>query len=150
MHHPSIPILLAGIGMLVVLALLVLLALNVRRAVVLGRAGAVQCLVARSVLGRSEAWQHGVLRLGSGSLRWFRDLSLLPGPQLQVQRRDILEVERQRLPGETGAPEDDQVHFALTLRGGRTVRALVDASGAAALQSWLEAAPTGLVLGDAD
>lgn len=155
MHHPSIPILLVGVGMLVVLALVVLFALNVRRAVVLDRAGAVQCQVARSLPGRREVWQHGVLQVGNDRLRWFRDLSLLPGPQLMIPRRDILEVERERLvepagPAGPGGPAPERVLVAFFLRGGRTVQALMDAPAAAALQSWLEAAPTGLVLGDAD
>ena len=36
------------------------------------------------------------------------------------------------------------------MRDGREISAIVDLVSGAALNSWLEAAPTGMVLGDAD
>ncbi|MDN5685507.1 MAG: DUF2550 domain-containing protein [Brachybacterium sp.] len=146
MTHLSIPILVLGIGMLVlVLALLV-----VGRQVVLARQrGAFECSLQRRGLVGGSSWQHGQMRFGTDRLRWFRAFSLRLRPEVVIRRSQILDVSRRRLPARIVGEEDSYlVEFAL--RGDRTILATVDLVSGAALNSWIEAAPTGLVMGDAD
>lgn len=146
MNSMSIPILLVGFGMLFVVAALIL----VGRQVLFSRQrGAFECTVQRrSLVGRSS-WQHGMMRFGIDRLRWFRAFSLRLRPELVIRRSDLVEVERQRLPSRI-AGEEDSYLVEFTLREGRTVLVIVDLVSGAALNSWLEAAPTGLFQGDAD
>ena len=146
MNHVSIPILLVGIGMLLVLAAV---AIVLRHLTVSRQRGAFDCTVWRSAWVGGPTWQHGMMRFGTDRLRWFRAFSLRLGPELVIHREEILEVERELLAAQLeGEPERCLLEF--TLRGDRRMRAVVDRVSGAALNSWLEAAPTGMVLGDAD
>ena len=140
----SIPILLVGVGMLVVVAALVLRQLLVQRS-----RGAFECSLQRRGIVGGERWQRGMMRFGTDRLRWFRAISLRLGPAVVLRRGEILEVSRRRLPARLeGGQESYLLEF--TLRGGREIHAVVDLVPGAALNSWLEAAPTGGVRGDAD
>lgn len=140
----SIPILLVGVGMLVVVAALVLRQLLVQRS-----RGAFECSLQRRGIVGGERWQRGMMRFGTDRLRWFRAISLRLGPAVVLRRGEILEVSRRRLPARLeGGQESYLLEF--TLRDGREIHAIVDLVPGAALNSWLEAAPTGGVRGDAD
>lgn len=142
----SIPFLLVGIGVLiVVLALAVVL----RQLLVSRQSGAFECSVHRRSLVGSLSWQHGLMRFGTDRLRWFRAFSLRLRPELVIRRSEILDVSRRRLQSRV---EDDEDSFLVTfqMRGGGTLETVVDLQSGAALNAWLEAAPTGLVLGDTD
>lgn len=146
MTELSIPILLLGVGMLVVVvALLVVL----RHGLVSRRRGAFECTLRRRGLVGGSSWQHGLMRFGNDRLRWFRAFSLRVRPEVVIRRTDILDVSRRRLPSRVDGGDDSYL-LEFDLRGGREVSAIVDLVSGAALNSWLEAAPTGLVLGDAD
>jgi len=152
MDDLSIPIPLLGIGMLfvvLVLLLLVLLLLALRQRIVSRRREAFECTVRRRGLMGGATWQHGLMRFGTDRLRWFRAFSLRVRPEVVLRRSDIRDVTREILPspGE-GIAARCLVEF--TLRDGREISAVVDLASGAALNSWLEAAPTGSVLGDAD
>ena len=146
MNDLSIPILLLGIGMLfvVVAVLLVLRPLAVSR-----RRGAFECTLQRRGLVGGTSWQHGLMRFGNDRLRWFRAFSLRVRPEVVIRRVDIVDVSRRRLPAQVEGGEDSYL-LEFSLRGGREISAIVDLVSGAALNSWLEAAPTGTVLGDAD
>lgn len=149
MNDLSIPILLVGVGMLVVVVLLLVLVLVLRQALVARSRGAFECSLQRRGFVGGERWQHGMMRFGTDRLRWFRAFSLRPGPEVVIRRREILEVTRSRLPSRVeGGQESYLLEF--TLRGRGAIHAIVDLVPGAALNSWLEAAPTGSVLGDAD
>lgn len=142
----SIPILLVGVGMLVVVAALVLV---LRQLLGSRSRGAFECSLQRRGIVGGERWQHGMMRFGTDRLRWFRAFSLRLGPEVVIRRGEILEVSRRRLPARLeGGQESYLLEF--TLRGGREIHAVVDLVPGAALNSWLEAAPTGGVRGDAD
>jgi hypothetical protein len=142
----SIPILLVGVGMLVVVGALVLV---LRQLLVSRSRGAFECSLQRRGIVGGERWQHGMMRFGTDRLRWFRAFSLRLGPEVVIRRGEILDVSRRRLPARLeGGPESYLLEF--TLRGGREIHAVVDLVPGAALNSWLEAAPTGGVRGDAD
>lgn len=146
MNDLSIPILILGIGMLfvVVAVLLVLRPLAVSR-----RRGAFECTLQRRGLVGGTSWQHGLMRFGNDRLRWFRAFSLRVRPEVVIRRVDIVDVSRRRLPAQVEGGEDSYL-LEFSLRGGREISAIVDLVSGAALNSWLEAAPTGTVLGDAD
>ena len=146
MSDLSIPILLLGIGMLFVVLVLLLL---LRQAAVSRRRGAFECSLQRRGLVGGTTWQHGLMRFGTDRLRWFRAFSLRVRPEVVLRRVDIEDVSRRRLPAQLeGADDSYLVEFSM--RDGREISAIVDLVSGAALNSWLEAAPTGMVLGDAD
>lgn len=146
MNDLSIPILILGIGMLfVVVALLLVL----RPLVVSRRRGAFECTLQRRGLVGGTSWQHGLMRFGNDRLRWFRAFSLRVRPEVVIRRVDLVDVSRRRLPAQVEGGEDSYL-LEFSLRGGRQISAIVDLVSGAALNSWLEAAPTGTVLGDAD
>ncbi|ATG51706.1 hypothetical protein CFK38_09345 [Brachybacterium vulturis] len=148
MNDLSIPILLLGIGMLVVVLAAVLL-LGLRQLLVSRSRGAFECTVRRRGLVGGSSWQHGLMRFGTDRLRWFRAFSVRLRPELVLRRSEIGDVSRQRLPAQIEGGEE-QYLIEFTLRDGREVSAIVDLASGAALNSWLEAAPTGSVVGDAD
>lgn len=148
MSDLSIPILLVGIGMLFVV-LVVLLLVVARQLLVSRRRGAFECTVRRRGLVGGSSWQHGLMRFGTDRLRWFRASSLRLRPEVVLRRSEIQDVTRQNLPPQIEDAEG-RCLIEFSLRGGREISAIVDMSSGAALNSWLEAAPTGSVLGDAD
>lgn len=146
----SIPFLLMGAGVLIVVLVVVLaLALVLRQLLVSRQSGAFECSVHRRTLVGSQSWQHGLMRFGTDRLRWFRAFSLRLRPELVIRRSHIVDVSRRRLRSRVEGDEDS---FLVTfqLRGGRTLEAVVDLQSGAALNAWLEAAPTGMVIGDTD
>lgn len=148
MNDLSIPILLLGIGMLFVVLMPPLL-LVLRQIIVSRRRGAFECAVRRRGLVGGSTWQHGLMRFGTDRLRWFRAFSLRIRPELVMRRSEIRDVSRERLPAQVeGVEERCLVEFLL--RDGREISAIIDFASSSALISWLEAAPTGSVLGDAD
>ncbi|WP_422114895.1 DUF2550 family protein [Brachybacterium sp. UNK5269] len=146
MSDLSIPILLAGVGMLVAVAALLLV---LRQLTVSRRRGGFECSLQRRGLVGQASWQHGLMRFGTDRLRWFRAFSLRLRPEVVIRRSDILDVSRRRLAAQVEGDEDSYL-LEFSLREGREVRAIVDLVSGAALNSWLEAAPTGLFHGDAD
>src|SRR5690625_4405958 len=148
MSDLSIPILLGGIGMLFV-ALVVVLLLVTRQVLVSRSRGAFECTVRRRGLVGRASWQHGLMRFGTDRLRWFRAFSLRLRPEVVLRRSEIREVSRRRLAAQLPEGEDCYL-VTFELQGGRTLEAIVDLPSGAALNAWLEAAPTGLVRGDAD
>lgn len=146
----SIPVLLAGIGMLFVVLALVFSLVLVGRQVALSRQrGAFECSLQRRGLVGGSSWQHGMMRFGTDRLRWFRAFSVRVRPEVVLRRSAILDVSRRRLPSRTEGDADSYL-VEFTLRGDRTILAIVDLASGAALNSWIEGAPTGLVIGDAD
>lgn len=151
MRDLSIPVPLVGIGMLVVVVVVVVvLALLMLRQMVASRSrGAFECALRRRGLVGGATWQHGLMRFGRDRLRWFRACSVRPTPEVVIRRAEICEVFRERIPSRMQA-EPDSYLVEFRLRDGRELSAVVDLVSGAALNSWLEAAPTGSVLGDAD
>lgn len=150
MRDLSIPVPLVGIGMLVVVVVMLLLALLMLRQMVASRSrGAFECALRRRGLVGGTTWQHGLMRFGGDRLRWFRAFSVRPTPEVVILRAQICEVFRERISSRMQA-EPDSYLVEFRLRDGREISAVVDLVSGAALNSWLEAAPTGSVLGDAD
>lgn len=149
MDDKSIPILLVGVGMLVVLAVLAVLLVAQRQVLGSRTRGAFECSLQRRGIVGGERWQHGMMRFGTDRLRWFRAFSLRVRPEVVLRRVDIEDVSRRRLPAQLEGAEDSYL-VEFSMRDGREISAIVDLVSGAALNSWLEAAPTGMVLGDAD
>lgn len=146
MSDLSIPILVLGVGMLFVVAAVLLV---LRQIIVSRRRGAFECTIQRRGLVGGTSWQHGLMRFGNDRLRWFRAFSLRLRPEVVIRRVDIQDVSRRRLAAQIEGAEDSYL-LEFSLRGGREISAIVDLVSGAALNSWLEAAPTGMVRGDAD
>jgi Protein of unknown function (DUF2550) len=150
MSQVSIPFLLLGIGVLIVVCAAVLALVVVCRQVALSRQrGTFECSLKRRGLLSGEGWQHGMMRFGTDRLRWFRAFSVALRPEVVIRRADILDVSRRRLPARIDGDEETYL-LEFTLRGDREIVAIVDLVSGAALNSWIEGAPTGLVRGDAD
>lgn len=146
MTNLSIPILLVGIGMLMLVLAVVVVA---RQLVIFRQRGTFECSVHRRSLVGGPSWQHGLMRFGTDRLRWFRGFSMRLRPEMTLRRSEIREVTRRRLTSQL--PDGDDTYLlTFELQGGRTLEAIVDLPSGAALNAWLEAAPTGLVMGDAD
>ncbi|MGO3209722.1 MAG: DUF2550 family protein, partial [Brachybacterium sp.] len=79
MTELSIPILLLGVGMLVVVAALLVV---LRQVLVSRRRGAFECTLRRRGLVGGTSWQHGLMRFGNDRLRWFRAFSLRVRPEV--------------------------------------------------------------------
>ena len=89
------------------------------------------------------------MRFSSDGGRWVRACSLRLRQEVGNRRGEIREVTGRRLSsGVGGDPGSDLLECSLL--GHREIHAIVDLAPGAALNSWLEAAPTGLVIGDAD
>ena len=146
MSDLSIPILVLGVGMLFVVAAVLLV---LRQIIVSRRRGAFECTLQRRGLVGGTSWQHGLMRFGNDRLRWFRAFSLRLRPEVVIRRVDIQDVSRRRLAAQIEGAEDSYL-LEFSLRGDREISAIVDLVSGAALNSWLEAAPTGMVRGDAD
>lgn len=145
MENTSTLIALAAIGVLVVIGLLIVVA---RQIVVSRQDGAFECTLQRSTL-RGMRWQHGLMRFGTDRLRWYHAVSVRVRPSVQILRREIVGVDRVPLPAQDDGSEDSCL-VEMHLRGDRLVRAIIDLHSGAALNAWLESAPTGVVIGDAD
>lgn len=146
MPELSIPVLLVGIGVLFV----VLAAAVIGRQLFVSRQrGAFDCTLRRRGLTGPESWQRGLMRFGTDRVRWFRAFSMRLSPSAVIRRADIAEMTRRRLPAQVDGDEDACL-VVFHLRNGQELRAIVDLPAGAALNSWLEAAPTGMVIGDAD
>lgn len=146
-------LLLWGIGAVFLCALLVVAGLLLRHAALYRRIGGVDCSLRRVTAQGREQWHRGRLRLGSDRLRWFGPVSLRPGPDAVFRRAEIVELVREPLSAASTGERDTLV--LIRLREGaqgrfEEIEARVGRPAAAALTAWIEAAPTGLVLGDAD
>lgn len=146
MTDVSIPFLLVGFGVLIVF---VALAVIIRQLLVMRQTGTVECSFYRRSLMGGLNWQHGLMRFGTGRLRWFRAFSVRLRPELVIERSAIEDVHRRRLPAQAPGDEDSYL-VTFVMKGGPELKAVLDLSSGAALTAWLEAAPTGLVTGDAD
>ncbi|EWS83019.1 DUF2550 family protein [Brachybacterium phenoliresistens] len=142
----SAPIIALVIGALVVLATLALVARQVH---VSRMRGVFDCVLWRRGVRGREGWQQGLMRFTSQELQWFRALSWRIRPERRIGRCDILGEQRSVI-GEKTPGGEDYVLVELTLRQGARVRVIMARSAASALNAWLESAPMGLVIGDAD
>lgn len=142
----DVPVVIAMTGAFVLLAGLLLV---VRQLLVARQRGVFECsLWRRGVSGRSS-WQHGLMRFGPDDLGWYRALSWRVRPQVRIRRRDITGDSRAPLEDRADGGED-LLLVRLAVRGRAPVQAIMARSSASALSAWLEAAPMGFVLGDAD
>lgn len=130
------------IGIGVLLALLLLLALFARREVI-GRRGTIELSLRLNTFVRGRGWSPGIARFVGNELRWYRVFSFAPRPK-RVLRRDSLVISARREPDGTEQ---------MSLPSGWTVLALADGRGPVEIAmapstftgflSWLESAPPG-------
>jgi Protein of unknown function (DUF2550) len=86
-----------GAGWIVVLVLLVVVAMVLRRSVLVHRGATMHCGLRRDIAKPSRAWQTGMARYTNEDLEWFRFLSLRYQPNSTFVRRSI-EIVGRRYP----------------------------------------------------
>lgn len=140
--HVDVPITLVVIGTFVVVLAVLYVA---RQMIVAHRTGGFECAVLRrGPLSPRPSWQSGLMRFGIERLRWYRAFSLSPRPELTIDRRAILDLERTTVPTSVEGMEP-HVLIDVRMEGGASHRILVAQSAASGLLAWLEAAPAGFM-----
>ncbi|WP_211239564.1 DUF2550 domain-containing protein [Jiangella gansuensis] len=131
------------LGALALVAVLVLLALYVRRAVLQRDGGFDMCVRAESHDGWAGGWAFGIGRYREDTLEWFRTFSFTTWPKRSFRRTE-LGVERRREPDAEETYELPAGHVVLICTAsGRMVEVSMTDAAATAFLAWLEAAPPG-------
>lgn len=140
--HVDVPITLVVIGTFCVLLAVV----YVLRQVLVSRArGAFECTVhRRGALLRHVGWQSGLMRFGIERLRWYRAFSLRVSPELTIDRREILDLDRTVVDAGVDGLEPCEL-IDVRMADGRSHRLLASREAASGLLAWLEAAPAGFL-----
>lgn len=128
---------------LVALALLVILALVVRRAVISRGLGAFDCSLRAETIRELSPWRHGIARYGEEQLDWFRVFGVRPRPVESLSRRRLVILDRRD-------PEPQEINEVLPdwvvvrCGYGSVIVELAMSEGAyGGLAAWLESAPPG-------
>ena len=128
------------------LAVLLLVAVYVRRRGLHAAGGAVELSLRLKRPGHGRGWVNGVGRFVGDELRWYRVFSLSLRPRRVLSRRD-LEVLQCRAP--TGAEHLALLSGAVVMEcttGGRPVELAMQPSAVTGFLAWLEAGPPGATL----
>jgi hypothetical protein len=132
-----------GVGVLVLLAVLV--ALFVRRAVVMHGGGTIKLNVRLSTLVDGRGWSPGFARFAGDELRWYRLFSLAIRPRRVLARRGLAVVSRRAPTGpERHALPTDWVILRCTSHHA-PVEIAMTRNTVTGFLSWIEAAPPGAV-----
>jgi hypothetical protein len=128
---------------LVALAMLGILALVVRRAVLSRGFGAFDCSLRAETIRQSGPWRHGVARYGDDHLDWFRVFGVRPRPVESLSRRRLVILgSRPPQPQESNEVLPDWV--VVRCGYGSVIVELAMSEGAFnGLAAWLESAPPG-------
>lgn len=134
---------------LIALFCIVLLAFLVRRRVLVASRGAIEMSVHRGC-GPLGGWAMGVATYTDTELRWYRLVSLRPGPSERFSRISG-SIESARAPHAnelTWIPPDAMIFECSSARGDQTIA--VTKSASTGLRSWWESVPPGLRNGMSD
>lgn len=128
---------------LVAVALLVILALVVRRAALSRGLGAFDCSMRAETIRERSPWRHGVARYGDDHLDWFRVFGVRPCPaESLLRRRLVILGSRPPEPAESNEVLPDWV--VVRCGYGSVIVELAMSEGAFnGLAAWLESAPPG-------
>ena len=132
-----------GLGIVVLLCALPVIALALRRRRLVATSGAIEAGLRRRPQAGGGGWSLGVLRFAGDRLEWTRLLSLSLRPAVVLHRSELM-VRGRRV---AGASE----HIAATVGGhvvellaaGVVVELALSQGGVPALLAWMEAAPPG-------
>lgn len=128
---------------LVALALLILLAVVVRRAVLSRSLGAFACSLRAETIRRSGPWKHGLARYGDEYLDWFRVFGVRPMPAESLSRRRLMILGRRSAePAEAGEVLSGWVVVRCAY-GTAIVELAMSEDAFNGLAAWLESAPPG-------
>lgn len=128
---------------LVTAALLVVLALLVRRAILCRGLGTFDCALRAETIRQSSPWRHGIARYGDEHLDWFRVFGVRPRPAESLSRRRLVILgSRPAQPEDTGEVLSDWV--VVRCGYGSVIVELAMSEGAFnGLAAWIESAPPG-------
>jgi hypothetical protein len=131
------------LGALALAAVLVLLALYVRRGILQRDGGFDMCVRGDSTDGWSGGWAFGIGRYREDDLEWFRTFSFTSWPKRTFRRHQLV-VDRRREPDAEESYELPAGHVVLVCQsGGVPVEVSMTEPAATAFVTWLEAAPPG-------
>lgn len=134
---------LAVLVALALFAVLVLIALYVRRSLLQRDGGFDMCVRGTSHEGWAGGWAFGIGRYRGESLEWFRTFSFTTWPKRSF-RRDGMTVENRREPDAEESYELPAGHVVMVCGvEGVPVEVSMTEAAATAFLSWLEAAPPG-------
>lgn len=131
-----------GIGIGVVAAVLLLIALFIRREVI-ARGGSIEVSLRLSTYVDGRGWSPGIARFVGDELHWYRIFSLALRPR-RVMNRQVFVIEQRRRPDakeERALPGTAIVLSCLSQR--EPVEIAMDEATVTGFMSWLEAAPPG-------
>ncbi|PSL06715.1 uncharacterized protein DUF2550 [Haloactinopolyspora alba] len=124
-------------------AVLILIALYVRRSLLQRDGGFDMCVRGSSHDGWAGGWAFGIGRYREESLEWFRTFSFTTWPKRSFQREDMT-VENRRDPDSEESYELPAGHVVLVCAvENEPVEVSMSESAATAFLAWLEAAPPG-------
>ncbi len=128
------------------LVVLPLLAITVRRRVLMRSGGMVELSLRHTAHVHGRGWVLGLGRFAGDELAWYRVFSLAPGPRRTLSRRD-LSVTRRRCPvgGESLALLKGAVVLECRSAQG-PVELAMEAAAVTGFLAWLEAQPPGATL----
>lgn len=130
---------LALVSTVALLLLAGVVAVTVRRRLLVRRLGAFDC----SARHAGRAWSLGVARYGSDRLEWFRVFSLSPRPRSTWERAGLILLgSREPEPAESAVLLPAAVVVECTIEGSPLLLAM-SRDAYTGLSSWLEAAPPG-------
>ena len=131
---------------LAALVVLPLLAITVRRRLLMRSGGVVEMSLRAERARHGRGWVLGLGRFAGDDLQWYRVFSLAPGPRRTLSRRDLtVRTSRQPVGGEALALLKGAVVLECgCARGG--VELAMDPSALTGFLAWLEAQPPGATL----
>jgi hypothetical protein len=128
------------------LAVLLLLAVAVRRRWLQAAGGTVELALRLKRLGNGRGWSSGVGFFDGDDLRWYRVFSLSPRPRRVLSRRELQVVSRRSASdAERLALPEGAVVLSCTTGGGPVDLAL-QPSTVTGFLAWLESRPPGATL----
>jgi hypothetical protein len=139
----GLAILLAALLGLVALALLVLLVMVGRRAVLSRGLCAFDCSLRAETIRQISPWRHGVARYGDENLEWFRVFGVRHRPAESLSRRRLTILSRRPPEPEEGGDVPPDWVVVRCAYGSVVVELAMSEDAFNGLAAWLESAPPG-------
>ena len=132
-----------GLGIVVLLCALPVLAMALRRRHLVAAHGAIEAGLRRRPNAGGGGWSLGVLRFAGDRLEWTRLLSLSPRPAVVLHRSDLVVRGRRVATSAEHIAVTVGGHVLEVSAGGALLELALTQGGVPALLAWLEAAPPG-------
>ena len=128
------------------LAVLLLLAVAVRRRWLQSAGGTVELALRLKRLGHGRGWSSGVGFFDGDDLRWYRVFSLSPRPRRVLSRRELQVVSRRSASDAERLALPEGAVVLSCVAGGGPVDLAMQPSTVTGFLAWLESRPPGATL----